>query len=291
MPVATASRPLMVCADDFGLSDGVDQAIAGLVRAGRLQAFSCLSNAPRWAADAHQVAALRQRAQAGLHFNLTEGRPLSAALAARWPLLPALPRLLALAHAGARPLHALRDELAAQWAAFADAAGAAPDYLDGHQHVHHLPGVRALVLDWLRSRPLPVRSTGELRGTGYAVKRWLIERSGGRALARALRRQGLPHNRVLLGCYDFQAGDYRSLVRGWLAQVPADGALLFCHPGRSSSSPQPDDGSEAADPIAAARQRELAYLAGAEFTQDLAAAGVVLSPAWPVVSTPGRVAA
>ncbi len=275
---AAAARPLMLCADDYGLSPSVDAAIAGLVRGGRLSAFSCLVNGPAWAAGAAAVAGLRRQSQAGLHLNLTEGRPTSAALAAIWPQLPTLPRLILLAHAGRLPLTALREEVTAQWRAFADAAGCLPDYLDGHQHIHHLPGLRGLVLDWLQSqpRPIPVRCTGDVRGPGFAVKRQLIERTGGRALAAELRRRGMPHNRVLLGCYDFAAIDYRALMRGWLASVPVDGALLFCHPGDAPRLPA----DPADDAIAAARQREGAYLAGDEFARDLTAAGVVLAPVW-----------
>jgi len=279
MAEAAAPRPLLLCADDFGLSHGIDQAITALVQAGRLGAFSCISNGPAWPADAAGVAALRRAlpgraaAQAGLHLNLTEGQPLSPALAAVWPQLPALPRLIVDAHLGRLPLAALRDELAAQWQVFADAAGVAPDFLDGHQHVHHLPGLRGLVLDLAQRHRLPVRSTGHLAAPGPALKRWLIAATGGRALARALARAGLPHNRLLLGAYDFVEPDYGRLVRGWLARVPAGGALLFCHPGR----PAPGEGP---DPIADARQREFAYLASDDFSRDLAAAGVVLAPAW-----------
>jgi len=275
-----ARRPLLLCADDFGLSTGVDQAITALVQAGRLGAFSCISNGPAWRQDAAGVAALRQPvradrppAQAGLHLNLSEGRPLSPALAACWPQLPPLPRLILAAHLGRLPLAALRDELAAQWSAFVDAAGVAPDFIDGHQHVHHLPGVRGLLLDLAQVHRVPVRCTGRLAGPGPALKRWLIAATGGRALGRALVRLGLPHNRLLLGAYDFVEPDYGRLMRGWLAHVPADGALLFCHPGR----PAPGDGPDA---IAAARQREFAYLASDDFSRDLAAAGVVLAPVW-----------
>ena len=83
-----AGRPLLVCADDFGLAPGIAAAVAALVRAGRLGAFSCISNAPLWREAAIAVPGLRTRACAGLHLNLTEGRPLSAALAAHWPTLP-----------------------------------------------------------------------------------------------------------------------------------------------------------------------------------------------------------
>ena len=286
--VAPPRRALLVCADDYGLTPGVGAAIAGLVQAGRLGAFSCLSNGPAWQQDAPAVAGLRAQAQAGLHFNLTEGRPLSPALARLWPQMPTLPRLLLDAHLGRLPLAAVADELAAQWRAFVAASGVTPDFIDGHQHVHHLPGVRGLLLDWLQRqpKPTPVRCTARLAGPGYGFKRWVIEHSGGRALARALSRQTqphrLPHNRLLLGAYDFATTDYGALVRQWLAQVPEQGALLFCHPGRPSDSlvDRGADQRDAPDPIAAARQLELAYLAGADFPRDLAAAGVVLAPVW-----------
>ena len=286
--VAPPQRALLLCADDYGLTPGIDAAIAGLVRAGRLGAFSCLSNGPAWQRDAPAVAGLRSQAQAGLHFNLTEGRPLSPALARLWPQMPTLPRLLLDAHLGRLPLAAVADELAAQWQAFVAPSGAAPDFIDGHQHVHHLPGVRDLLLDWLQRQPqpTPVRSTARLAGPGHGFKRWVIEHSGGRALARALYRQTqphrLPHNQLLLGAYDFEAVDYGALMRAWLAQVPEQGALLFCHPGRPSDSAVAggSDNGDVPDPIAAARQLELAYLAGPDFPRDLTAAGVRLAPVW-----------
>ena len=284
-----AGRPLLLCADDFGLTPGIDRAITGLVHAGRLGAFSCLANGPAWPQDGRTVAALRARAgpppsqapaQAGLHFNLTEGRPLSPALARLWPQLPSLQRVLIDAHLGRLPLAAVADELAAQWAAFESVSGCTPDFIDGHQHVHHLPGVRRLLVDFLQRRPvpIPVRSTARLAGPGFGFKRWVIAHSGGRALARALQRHWLPHNRVLLGVYDFKT-DYRPLMQAWLAQVPDSGALLFCHPGQVSVGVM-GGVADAPDAIAAARQRELAYLAGPDFPFDLAAAGVVLGPVW-----------
>jgi len=57
---------------------------------------------------------------------------------------------------------------------------------------------------------------------------------------------------------------------GRLARLPATGGLIFCHPGRRS----PDT---AADPIAAAREREWAYLASEAFAADLQAADVSLA--------------
>lgn len=263
-----SSRPLLLCADDFGQSPGISRGIARLAAQGRLGATSCLVNFPGWRADAALLAPL-QGLGVGLHFNLTEGAPLSAALAERWPRLPALSTLLALALACRLPMAAVRAEFDAQLAAFVAAWGRAPDHLDGHQHVHHLPGVRELVLEAARRlAPRPaVRATAPLLGPGYGFKRQVIMGTGGRALARALRREGVAHQAALLGAYGFEPqADYRTLMRGWLAQVPAQGALLFCHPGEPGGS----------DAIALARGRELAYLASDDFAADLRAARVRL---------------
>ncbi|MFX7329301.1 ChbG/HpnK family deacetylase, partial [Acinetobacter baumannii] len=47
---------------------------------------------------------------------------------------------------------ALRDEIATQCALFEDATGRAPDYVDGHQHVHQLPQIREALVEVLVAR-------------------------------------------------------------------------------------------------------------------------------------------
>jgi predicted glycoside hydrolase/deacetylase ChbG (UPF0249 family) len=267
------TRRVALCADDYGLSTGIDEAIGELARCGRLSALSCLTNAPAWPADGPRLATPASHVAVGLHFNLTEGRPLSSALRALWPELPAVQRCIVAAHLGRLPLAAIADELTAQWDAFVAATGRAPDFVDGHQHVHHLPGIRVLVLDWILRQPQPrtLRSTGRVCGPGYRLKRLAIEWTGGRALARMLARQReVSHNTSLLGVYDFEEPDYRRLMQAWLARVPADGGLIFCHPGRRSPG-------VVRDAIAAAREREWAYLGSDAFAADLQAAGVELA--------------
>ncbi|MEP7056506.1 MAG: ChbG/HpnK family deacetylase [Caldimonas sp.] len=269
------TRRLALCADDFGRTPAISDTIVELAGAGRLGAVSCLVNGPHWPAAALSLRGCVDRVDLGLHFNLTEGRPLSPELARIWPELPALPRLIAMAHFERLPRAALALEFAAQLDAFTAATGAAPALVDAHQHVHHLPGVRTIVLDAIgRIAPRPaVRNTGRVIGPGFAVKRALIERTGGRQLLAQLRSRGFAHNAALTGVYDFGQVDYRALMRGWLAALPVEGAMLFCHPGAASSE-------GAADPIAAARVREAAYLRSAAFGADLAEAHVELGPVW-----------
>ena len=269
------SRALALCADDYGQNAAISAGILRLARAGRLNAISCLVNGSSWKSDAPALQSLPPTVQIGLHFNLTEGRPLSTRLAQRWPSLPQHAQLLLRSQFGLLPRGLLRGEFHAQLRAFLDATGHSPSYLDGHQHVHALPLIRGLVLDAAEHmRPVPaVRNTGRVLGPGFAFKRRVIEFCGGRDLTRELVQRELAHNAVLLGVYDFSDTDYRALMQAWLTQVPAEGALLFCHPGEAQNGGPPDA-------IAAARVRELAYLESPAFMQDLAQAGVVLGPVW-----------
>ena len=270
-----ATRVLAVCADDFGISPGISAGIARLATAGRLTAVSCLTNGPHWRSGAVLLNGLPATVDVGLHLNFTEGRPLSPRLAKLWPQLPSLPALIARAHLGMLPRGALRNEVHAQLAAFSRERGQPPAFIDGHQHVHHLPVLRGIILDMAEHlQPLPaLRNTGRVLGPGADLKRWLIEHTGGRALAREIGQRQFAANPVLLGTYDFVEPDYRSLMQRWLAALPAAGGLLFCHPGDRNAG-------EAPDAIAAARRREAAYLGSDAFAADLAAAGVVLGRVW-----------
>ena len=274
-PEPTPVRTLGLCADDFGLAPGISAGIARLAQAQRLTAVSCITNSPHWEASAPLLATLPASVDTGLHINLTEGRPLSARLGKLWPRLPALPILIVRAHLGLLPRAELRSEVHAQLAAFRAATGVAPRYIDGHQHVHHLPVLRSIILDMVEHvQPLPaLRNTGRVLGPGSAIKRWLIENTGGRALARELAQRVLLHNPALLGAYDFVDPDYRALMQGWLAELPREGGLVLCHPGDKAAGDPPDA-------IAAARVRELAYLGSDAFAQDLAAAKVKLGRVW-----------
>ena len=268
------SRELALCADDYGHSAAVNRAVLRLAACGRLSEVSCIVNLPAWRNDAGALAALpavsQGRVRLGLHFNLTEGTPLTPMLAQRWPRLPSLPRLIALAHLRQLPLPALADELDAQFEAFEAGIGQPPTHLDGHQHVHHLPGLRDVVLRALAARPgVVVRHTGHVAGPGFALKRALIAGTGGAAMGRRLEAIGRQANDALFGVYDFATHDYRGLMQRWLAGLPARGGLVLCHPGEAGGAP--------GDAIAAARAREGAYLGSEAFTADLAAAGVHLA--------------
>lgn len=263
---AEHSRPRRICvaADDFGLHAGICQAAIGLARMGHVQAIGCMVGGPAW----HEWQPLLNRldpdrVELGLHLDLTEF-PLDPGMARplqRWVFGGLLQRL---------DRRALRAEIRAQLAAFEQAIGRGPRYVDGHRHVHQLPVVREVLLSELderygSARPW-LRSTRCTPIAGMRWKPWLIEVLGARGLAAAAARHGYPQNRRLLGVYDFAGGTarYARLMAAW-CRAAGDGDLLMCHPSLPHAG---------ADPLRDARLAEYRLLSAPGFVPALRRAGI-----------------
>jgi len=147
---------LVVTADDFGYSASRDDGILHLFSVGAITRASLLVNG----ASAARALSLAHAAglPVGLHLNLTEGAPLSGPATS---LLAPGARCMrgkfgfrAALAAGEVALADVAREAAAQAAAFTalHPLGCAPAHLDGHQHVHVLPGVAGAVAAALRGR-------------------------------------------------------------------------------------------------------------------------------------------
>jgi predicted glycoside hydrolase/deacetylase ChbG (UPF0249 family) len=263
-----APRRIALCVDDFGLHAGIDAAVLDLAGRGNLSAVSCMVGLPRWHSAGQAIQALDADAiDVGLHLDLTEA-PLDATLrrpVRTWIVQAAL---------GLLPTARLRAEIDAQLDAFTAVVGRGPTHVDGHQHVHQLPGVRDLLVDALERRagngPRPwLRRTRAPHGS--PLKAHVIAGLGDRALARLAAAHGLRQNHRLLGVYDFRgdAADYAARLARWLDQA-TDGDLLMCHPSRAVPAP--------GDPILAARTAEAAVLCSDAWPALLDRAGVVLAP-------------
>lgn len=270
-------KRLVLCADDYAIAPGVSEAIRDLIAAGRLNATSVMTvfDGLDAQAQALRVAAAGTGASIGLHVTLTGAfAPLTAGMAGPGGTLPDLSALILGAVSRRLDGAAVAAEVEAQFAAFRRAFGHAPHHVDGHQHVHVLPVVRAAVLAatarhapdaWLRD----VTPTAAAL-SGIDMKGRLI---GGFALgfARDAAARGLATNRGFGGAYDFNAGrDFASLLAHVLKGVP-DGGVVMVHPG------QVDGVLEARDPLTRQREAELAVLAGPAFPDLLAAADACLA--------------
>jgi len=253
-------KPILICADDFGMAPGINAGIIALARQGRLSATSCMSGGRYFAQDAASLAALP--IQTGLHLNLTES--LSGG-----EFYQPLPRLLRNSYLHRLDTATVRRAIETQFDAFENALGRVPDYVDGHQHVHQFPRIRACLLEimqrrfpdqrpWLRST-LPGTLTGLPLKNRF--KAWFIGALGADALARLARAGGFSQNHRLLGVYDFSGGSarYRELLQYWLAAATTDD-LIMCHPAQFA-----DQG----DPLGAQRVAEYTVLADSDFPAHL----------------------
>jgi predicted glycoside hydrolase/deacetylase ChbG (UPF0249 family) len=146
---AAPPRRIWLCADDYGLSPGVNRAIRDLIERGRLNATSVMVVGPAIGRD--EVARCRTprranspRCAIGLHATLTAPfRPLTMHFqAARWRHVPAVSEMLRAACCGGSILKSSMRELMVQLAAFKEMFGRAPDFVDGHQHAQLFPQVR-----------------------------------------------------------------------------------------------------------------------------------------------------
>lgn len=255
-------RAIVLCADDYALYPLIDQAVIQLAGKGRLSATSCMTTSPRWATAAHDLKPLRPHLAVGLHFNLTESHGgVYQALGLKQAIVQTYTRRWRVAQWQA----VLRQQLDA----FEAAMGTAPDFIDGHQHVHQLPGVRQALLAELSTRygahERPwVRSTVPAGQLWRASKALIIALLGGFAATRLWQQAGLRTNCGFAGVYGFDAPtpqDYGAHMQAWLAQVQP-GSLLMCHP---AAGVMPNDA------IAAQRPVECAYLLSDAFVQALQA--------------------
>lgn len=242
------------------MNAAVDAGILGLAGRGRLSGASCLVDGPTFEAGARRLA--DSGLQLGLHLNFTES------FGQAGPCQP-LSSLIASAYLRRLPRRALQASIERQLRRFEYRIGRVPDYVDGHQHVHQLPGVREALVEAMGRYPEPrpwLRDTGNPRAAGLPLrlraKAWVIAALGAASLRRQARARGLRTSGGFLGVYDFQGGvpAYLSWMRRWLGAC-RDGDVLMCHPAL---------GPDPRDALSAQRQAEFEVLGG-EAMADLLA--------------------
>lgn len=269
-------RRIILCADDYGMSPAVSGAIRDLIARRRINATSVMVVAPSFSRS--EAAALRQaagdHASIGLHLTLTAPyRPASQHFAplrrgAFFPLASMARRGLSRAL-----IPALLDtEIAAQFAAFHEAFGRAPDYVDGHQHIHVFPQVSEALVRvvkhaaphaWVRQCGRAVRKNPEPKG--------LILDALSRRLQRLAKTHGVRTNPAFAGTYAFRASaNFAKLFPSFLDGLP-DGGVVMCHPGKVDAE------LSRLDPLTNLREREYAFFLDDAFPQLLAERGVALS--------------
>jgi len=278
--VTSQQRRIWLCADDYGISPGVNAAIRELIERGRLNATSVMTAAPHL--DAKEAMALdrlnagNKRAALGLHVTLTAPfRPLSKNFT---PLVNGhflqLNSMMRAAVTRRLNRERLVSEIAAQVQAFVAAFSRPPDFIDGHQHIHLFPQVRDAVLKvaaemapraWVRQCGRP-GSARRLKGRKQLLLDILSV-----SFRRRARRAGVAVNPAFAGAYDFgRKTAFAEIFPHFLAGLP-DNGLIMCHPGFV------DDELKQLDPLTSQREREFSYFNSEDFPRSLAEHGATLA--------------
>lgn len=275
------SRNVILCADDFGLADGVSRGIVELAGLGRLSATGAMTNMPGWRRAAADLKPLGSKIAVGLHLNLTTGAPLGEMPGlARSGRLPSLKELMAKALKRQLPAAEIAEEIGRQIEAFEKVFGAVPAFVDGHQHVHVLPVIRPAVIHALKARGYagrvwlrdPSDTAAAILRRPIGRSKALIVKSLARGFTRSAHAAGFRTNKGFSGFapLDLSIPAARVFEEAFSRLGPAP--VVMCHPGHV------DDELRSLDPAVDSRVEELNYLKSDAFLALLEQRGLTLVP-------------
>jgi predicted glycoside hydrolase/deacetylase ChbG (UPF0249 family) len=186
-------KRIIINADDFGLCNSVNQAVAQAHTKGVLTSATIMANMPA-AEGAVKLAKQMLGLGVGVHLNLFEGKPLSKDAnihyllddSGDFALTPAKLSLLSLCRHKIR--NAIRTELAAQIQWVID-NGLRPTHLDSHKHIHSFPAIFPIVCGLARRFEIKaIRFIFEPKQ--LLSMPWPLPSEGGRKRARTARIMG-----------------------------------------------------------------------------------------------------
>lgn len=240
-PGASDARSgLTIVADDYGLSPGVNRAIRKLIASEKIGGTGCMTLFSDWRIEAAGLKALcdSRYVEAGLHLTLTDFNPMSGRNAfGERRRMPSVDALIKASLRGKVDTASVESELDAQFAAFVEAMGGLPAYVDGHQHVHFLPAVRGWLarraallseygkLPWLRGAP----SVMSAPGLNIKMKTAIVAVIA-LGFDNAMRKSGYSVRGPLLGFYDWSRPEaFEPMVRSLIER--GSYGIMMCHPG------------------------------------------------------------
>lgn len=281
-------RRLIVNADDFGLTAGVNRAIVETHKDGVVSSATLMASGPRFD-DAVEAARSAPKLSVGCHVVLVDGLPVLppdavdtlVAIRSEQPekFYSRLSAFSARAMFGGFDRDQLVAEITAQIRKI-QAAGIEVTHLDTHKHTHVFPDVLVAMLRAarvcgvraIRNPFIPKKSTdGRLfKKKGDLWKRYGQARmlhSFSRQFRRRTKRAGLLTPDGLIGMIEtgsLESAGYSELLRQSIASLPDGTWELVCHPGHNDT-----DLRAAGTRLLDSRDEERRFLVSAELRQFL----------------------
>jgi hopanoid biosynthesis associated protein HpnK len=238
------TKRLIVNADDFGLTSGVNRAIIEGHTRGAITSATLMANMPAFDA-AVRLAKDHPSLGVGLHFNITQGRPVAnASLVGSliddrgefWGTSAAiLKRMLA----GRLKIEEVVVELRAQIEKALN-AGLRPTHVDSHKHTHALPQICEAIISTIKDYGIEsVRAPRERWRFDREAKTFKIitQSAGAFGISQLCRISAARLKKADVKTPDFFFGVARTgfWTKRWLIdlieRLPAGASELMCHPG------------------------------------------------------------
>ncbi|HLZ13120.1 MAG TPA: ChbG/HpnK family deacetylase [Candidatus Acidoferrum sp.] len=283
-------KNLIVNADDLGWTTGVNRGIAEAHRSGIVTSTSLLANGVAFD-DGVNVSRALPALGVGVHLNLSDGAPVNHArkvpsLVDAHGKLSGGPEQLLLKLAR-RKLKL--GEVEVEWEAQIEkirAAGISPTHLDGHKHVHMLPGLFSIALKLAKKHGIgSIRISSEASSLRAALS-GKSGRDAGVKLKQGIQARALKllsgDARKLADQTGIEAADFfcgiaqtgvlsRDGVLELLGALPEGTTELMCHPGYVD-----DDLVASSTRLQASRATELEILTDAAVRKSVASHGIRL---------------
>jgi predicted glycoside hydrolase/deacetylase ChbG (UPF0249 family) len=250
-------KNLIVNADDLGWTDGVNRGIVEAFHHGIVTSTSLLANGAAFAGGV-EAARSAPGLGVGVHLNLSDGPPVAdretvTSLLNNDGEFAGGPENLLLRRARrGLSLAEVENEWDAQIQKVRD-AGISPTHLDGHKHVHMLPGLFEIALKLAKRHDIgairvsleasslrAALSSGSKRNAGVVMKQG-VQARGLKLLARDAREQA---GRAGISTADYfcgiaQTGELtREGMEQFVKSLPDGTTELMCHPGYADAALQ-----------------------------------------------------
>ncbi len=250
-------KNLIVNADDLGWTDGVNRGIVEAFHHGIVTSTSLLANGAAFAGGV-EAARSAPGLGVGVHLNLSDGPPVAdretvTSLLNKDGEFAGGPENLLLRRARrGLSLAEVENEWDAQIQKVRD-AGISPTHLDGHKHVHMLPGLFEIALKLAKRHDIgairvsleasslrAALSSGSKQNAGVVMKQG-VQARGLKLLARDAREQA---GRAGISTADYfcgiaQTGELtREGMEQFVKSLPEGTTELMCHPGYADAALQ-----------------------------------------------------
>ncbi|MCB0369341.1 MAG: ChbG/HpnK family deacetylase, partial [Bdellovibrionales bacterium] len=231
-------KKIVICADDFGYSKEINDAIIKLGKNSKITAISCLTNTELWPIASHEIKTFYPNIQIGIHLCLTELNSLSETSSiSKNKKLPSFGKIFIKSILGQINKEEIKIEFKEQILRFYSEMGFWPQFIDSHQHIHQIPqlswvlkGLLAEIPE-LKNSPIRNSSQGKIFALGMmtSIKRLILHLMGIHFKMKCLK-WGIKTNNNLCGIYSYRERIIDSKTIKKMMDEANDNDIFIHHP-------------------------------------------------------------